>query len=81
MTRREFLSLAALGAAGLAQRIAPGGEPRKRPNVLWICVEDMSASLELTSPKVAMTRSNASRVVALSMTLAWALAMSWFGSA
>jgi len=48
MQRREFLRRMGLGAAmlmvpGAASRAA--GEKGKHPNILWICVEDMSAHI------------------------------------
>lgn len=41
-TRRRFLKLAALGAA--APLLGAGG-PRRKPNILWITCEDISADL------------------------------------
>ena len=49
MNRRVFLKSAGFGAAALAvsaQRLSSAANPSsKRPNILWICVEDMSANM------------------------------------
>ena len=51
MRRREFLKSVSLGAAGLALGKAgasaalAGSGKRKRPNILWICAEDMSPNM------------------------------------
>lgn len=49
MKRRDFLKTAGFGAAALAvsaQRLSSVANPSsKRPNILWICVEDMSANM------------------------------------
>jgi len=48
MNRRNFLKYAGAGivSAGMAGSISPAlGAGRKRPNILWICAEDMSAHM------------------------------------
>ncbi|MCK4292390.1 MAG: sulfatase-like hydrolase/transferase [Planctomycetes bacterium] len=51
MRRRDFLKSIGFGAAALttsSQEIVPaaaGDHPQKRPNILWICAEDMSANM------------------------------------
>jgi N-sulfoglucosamine sulfohydrolase len=54
--RRDFLRITGASAAGfLAARSATGAEPLKRPNVLWITVEDMSPNLGCYGDKYATT--------------------------
>ena len=42
MNRRHFVQLAGLGAAGLWSRASRGAEASKRPNVLFIAIDDLN---------------------------------------
>lgn len=44
-TRRTFVSQGGMAAGGLMFAAASSGQETQRPNILWICVEDMSANM------------------------------------
>ncbi len=47
LSRRQFVQNTGLGlsALGLAQQVSSAQPNKKRPNIVWICVEDMSANM------------------------------------
>ncbi|HUU92321.1 MAG TPA: sulfatase [Phycisphaerae bacterium] len=45
LSRRDFLGLAAAGLVGLGLPLAAGGRSRKRPNVLFIAIDDLRPEL------------------------------------
>ena len=45
MNRRDFLTCAGLGALSAGFLKPAKAASQKKPNILWICVEDMSAHM------------------------------------